>query len=71
MTLLDQAELRRRAQAAVRAPIPNVVRQGSANVAADYKHAAGICSTYLRRGTVQLQRVRTAVARLEAMQEGA
>lgn len=68
MSPAEKLDLAQRAQRALRCPVPTAVRNGPVNVAADYKDAAAICSGFIQRGGVQLQRVRTAVARLEAMQ---
>lgn len=68
MTADQQRDLKRRASAVLRAPIPPCVRNGSANAAADYKDAAAICAGFVQRGGVKLLRVSTAVSRLESMQ---
>jgi hypothetical protein len=68
MSPAEKLDLVQRAQRALRGPVPLAVRDGSVNVATDYKDAAAICASFVQRGGIQLQRVRTAVARLEAMQ---
>lgn len=67
MTAAEKLEWKRRAFVAISAPIPPGIRNGSANVSAQYRDDAAVCSAFVRRG-VQPDRAKVACLRLEGVQ---
>ena len=70
MTDAQKIELRQRAQRILRAPIPQCVREGSANRAAQYRDGAAVVSGFSMRGT-NAAKAWAAIERLEGLQRGA
>ncbi|WPG38749.1 hypothetical protein [Variovorax sp. EBFNA2] len=67
MTAAEKLELKRRARAAIIAPIPPAIRDGSANVSVQYRDDAAVCAAFVRRG-VRPDRAMVACLRLEGQQ---
>lgn len=67
MIAAEKLEWKRRAHAAITAPIPAAIRDGSADRSAQYRDDAAICAAFARRG-VQPERARCAILRLEGVQ---
>lgn len=63
----EKRDLQYRARRAIKAPVPESVRNGNARTAADYKQCAAVVGAYLRTGA-QADRARLHVLRLEGMQ---
>ena len=67
MTAAEKIEWKRRAHAAVSAPVPVSIRNGGVVASAQYRDDAAICAAFARRG-VQPERARCAILRLEGVQ---
>ena len=67
MTAAEKLEWKRRAHAAISAPIPLAIRVGSAAASAQYRDDAAVCAAFIRRG-VQPDRAKVACLRLEGQQ---
>lgn len=67
MIAAEKCEWKRRAQAAITAPVPPAVRDGSWDCSAQYRSDAAVCAAFVRRG-VQPDRAKVACLRLEGQQ---
>ena len=67
MTSAEKLEWKRRANAAITAPIPPGIRNGSAVASSQYRDDAAVCAAFVRRG-VQPDCAKVACLRLEGQQ---
>lgn len=67
MTSAEKLEWMRRAQQALRAPIPSSIRTGSAMASAQYREDAAVVALFVQRG-VNADRAKLACLRIEGQQ---